>query len=69
MPLTAVVEPEELKKLTKVLDDYCLERNIPAGDGRDNVAYRILGLYKNGVTDAENLKAALENSGSLDATG
>lgn len=62
MPLSEVVDPDELKILRKVLEDHCGERGIVAENDRTAIAHRIMGLYKNGVTSAEELAAALQGT-------
>lgn len=63
MPFTGFAGPEEIKILGKVLDDYCAEHGISAEEERNDIAHRIMGLFKSGMSSAEELAAALRGEG------
>ncbi len=46
--------------LTTALNDHCRANDIPDGPERDDVARLIMVLFNNGMTNAEDLRAALD---------
>ena len=59
MPFSGVVDPDQLKMLTSILDEYCETRNIAGEQERNRVAVRILALFKDGAQNHDAIRAAL----------
>ena len=60
MPFTKVADDGDLKMLTTVLDDYCLERGIANHtEERRSAGQLIMTLFHDGAHSIEQLKAAL----------
>ena len=59
MPFSGVIQPDKLKLLTRILDEYCEARSISDENARKEAAHRIMSLFKGGVQTSESLRAAL----------
>ena len=51
---------EQLAILSQALERYCDAHGIKDDEGRDNIAYEIMGLYSRGITSADEIVSALE---------
>jgi hypothetical protein len=61
MPLTGIVDPEQLDVLSKVLNDHCATCGIePSTPEYEDAGYLVMSLFMRGAQTAEELKAALE---------
>ena len=55
-----VFTPEELAAMQAILDEVCLARQYPLGSPqREDLAFRLIALYKGGARDEARLKNAL----------
>ena len=59
MRFGAVARPEEVAVMARVLDSYCNQAGITSQVERENVAAQILALYEMGVSEEDELLAAL----------
>jgi len=59
MPFPSYICSEELAMLTTALNNHCLAYAIPVGDERDDGARLIMALFGTGLTNADDMKAAL----------
>lgn len=60
MPFTGIVNPKQLAVLTSALQSYCRENRIEVGSPEYyDVGRLALGLFKTGITTAEDLGNAL----------
>lgn len=60
MPFSGTAEPDQLKMLNQVLDDFCKSRKIVASSSAwQDAARQIMTLFKSGITDAASLRMAL----------
>jgi hypothetical protein len=61
MQLTGIADSEQLRMLTDVLDEYCLEHGIPdPSEERARASRTIYTLFENGLHTPAELKDALE---------
>lgn len=61
MPLSGIVDSEQLKLLTTALDEYCRDNDIgPNSPERTDAGQIIIALFSNGAQNAEDLKTALQ---------
>ena len=51
----------ELAVLTRAVDDYCARHGIEMDPSRDEIATRVMQLFRQGVTDPIKLSDGLEN--------
>lgn len=58
MPFSGVVQPDQLKMLCGIHDEYCEVRNIADEPARKELAARILALFQGGAEDEESMRAA-----------
>ena len=54
-----VASSEDLAMLTRVLDDYCLPRDISAGQRRNQLGRVLIDVFGSGVNSEADLKSAL----------
>ena len=61
MPIVA--DPEQLALIAKVLETYCLPRNIGRGsEVYEHLARRAIWLYESGVRNPETMERALHDA-------
>jgi hypothetical protein len=61
MPLTGIADSDQLRMLTDVLDQYCLEHDIPdPSEERARASRTIYTLFENGLQTPGEIKGALE---------
>lgn len=61
MPIAA--DPEQLALIAKVLETYCLPRNIDRGsDVDEHLARRAICLYESGMRDPETMARTLHDA-------
>jgi DNA-binding ferritin-like protein (Dps family) len=56
----AMANPAELAIMTAAVDNYCVKHGIAAGPMRDDIAFRVLQLFQNGVIDPSDLSDGLD---------
>jgi hypothetical protein len=55
-----VFTPEDLAEMQAILDEVCHERGFARGSPqREDIAFRLIALYKNSVHDKARIKAVL----------
>ncbi|WP_274630901.1 hypothetical protein [Arvimicrobium flavum] len=57
-----VYEPDQVKMLSTVLEEYCAARGVTTADDREDVALRLIGLFDSGATTVEVLRAGLDDA-------
>lgn len=57
-----IVEPAEVDILAKAVSDYCSSHKIESVDERENVALKVMSLFRRGITDADQLLEELEKN-------
>ncbi|RWI42864.1 MAG: hypothetical protein EOQ93_31690, partial [Mesorhizobium sp.] len=57
-----IVEPAEVDILTKAVSDYCSSHKIESVDERENVALKVMSLFRRGIADADQLLEELEKN-------
>lgn len=58
-----VADSAELTILTKAVEDYCEKHDVADRDDREQVAVKVMCLFRQGVIDPGQLKAELERVG------
>jgi hypothetical protein len=58
-----VADPAELAILAKAVDDHCRRHGIGSGPRRDDIAIRVMQLFRQGLTDPVMLEDRLEFTG------
>ena len=61
MSRIGMADSAELIVLTKAVDDYCAKHRIVKGPDRDEVAIRVLQLFRQGVIDPASLSNGLDD--------
>ncbi|MDQ6432502.1 hypothetical protein RB623_00365 [Mesorhizobium sp. LHD-90] len=56
-----MADPAELAVLTRALDDYCAKHGIDKGPDRDDIAIRVMDLFRQGVIDPTKLSDGLDH--------
>ncbi|QOF72867.1 hypothetical protein IG197_07350 [Aminobacter sp. SR38] len=66
MLANGMADSAQLTILTRAVDDYCAKYRIAGGRDREEVATRVMALFRRGISDSRALAVALEkSSGSL----
>lgn len=60
MPFRTVLNQRDLKVLRTVFDAHCQQFGISSKEGCNSVAASLMVLYQNGISDPEDLLAALD---------
>lgn len=55
-----VADSAELAILTKAVDDYCAQHGIEHGPRRDDIAIRVMQLFREGIIDPVMLADRLD---------
>jgi hypothetical protein len=63
MSAYGMADSAELANLTQVLKDHCAKYQIVRTDDREQVAVKILCLFRRGLADPDRLSAELEKAG------
>lgn len=58
-----VAGPGQLEILARAVSDYCANHKITHIDEREQVALKVMSLYRRGIVDADRLSAELEKVG------
>lgn len=58
-----VAGPAQLEILARAVSDYCAKHKITHIDEREQVAMKVMSLYRRGIVDADRLSAELEKVG------
>ncbi|MEI9407982.1 hypothetical protein [Mesorhizobium salmacidum] len=58
-----VADSADLEALANVFNDYCAKHRIVREDEREQVAIKIMCLFKRGIIDPDRLSAELERVG------
>lgn len=61
MAASLIADSAELATMTKVLDDYCAAHGVTDALAREQVAHRIVMLFRDGATSEEVLVSRLGN--------
>ena len=62
MPFASIADPQQLRLLTSVLDEFCLAYDLHDEVERQNAARTIMVLFTRGSYDRVELMTALEKS-------
>ena len=68
MPFSGLVDPEQLKLLTSVLDEYCAANNISDERERRGAGMLIISLFKSGIRNPDALREAINMTGESDGS-
>jgi hypothetical protein len=61
--ISGVADSDELAVLAAALNDYCATHGIVGEDDREQIAIKIMCLFRRGIIDADELSAELEKVG------
>lgn len=61
MSSCGMADSAELAVLTQAVDDYCARHGIRMGPSRDEIATRVMQLFRQGVTDPIKLSDGLKH--------
>ncbi|RWB19910.1 MAG: hypothetical protein EOQ40_17395 [Mesorhizobium sp.] len=57
-----IVEPADVKNLAKAVADYCASHKIERMDEREDIAIKVMSLFRRGITDPDRMLEELEKA-------
>ena len=58
-----VAEPAEVAILSKAVSDYCTKHKIARSDEREQIAVKVMNLFRRGIIDPDQISIELERVG------
>jgi len=58
-----IAEPDQIKMLARIVNDYCERHRIASIEEREAVAIKIMCVFGRGIDDPDQLSAELEKVG------